>query len=157
MRTITLCDHGDEKLEVLDKIECEGEVTYIIRRTEYPENWGDDAQSSYGNYYVSIICAGPYWVQGEALESCLRSYGMSEDEYNKLPDYGKLQVLIGYGTYATIFSASGNNIRKLKSVLRNDVGKLRMLFGFYLDRAQNAIGSSGWDFMSGNLTAGLKK
>lgn len=51
----------------------------------------------------------------------------------------------------------GNNKGELLKAARKELLGVDMLFGFYMDRPLNAIGSTGWDFIKGDITAGFRK
>ena len=63
------------------------------------------------------------------------------------------EVLIDTGTYAHIWQGYGNNLAKLVRECRDELRKADMLFGLYMDRTQNAVGDTGWDWIAGNLCA----
>jgi len=61
------------------------------------------------------------------------------------------------GIEAKVFGESSNNARELMKQARKEAEKIELLFGFYMDRPQNAIGSNGWDFIKGDVMAGLQR
>ena len=125
--------------------------TYFLLRIEYTDQWGDDYDG--GKYHATICACGPGWPVGDNPFSSL---GISREEFLTLPTIGQLQVLIDCGLCAPLWQKSGSNLATLKRLAREELQSLRMLCGFALDQPVNRIGSSGWDLMRGDITAGLK-
>jgi hypothetical protein len=124
---------------------------YFLVRLEYTEEWGDDAVKQYGKYHLSICAVAPTAPEQSELNRAMSSWGLSPEDWGELDDARKCMVLLGYGTYATLWQQSGNNQSKLLKAAREELPKMHMLFGFYMDRACNAIGNSGWDFIRGDI------
>lgn len=125
-----------------------GELTYIFVRTEYPEEWGDNALKEVGKYHVSIVAVSPSMVDEETKKSALDGW----EGWRERPEFELCGDLMMYGAYATLWQQSGNNRAKLLKGAREKLKELRITLGFALDGSQNAIGASGWDFMAGNPT-----
>lgn len=65
--------------------------------------------------------------------------------------------LMWQGTCACVIQESGNSRLDVLERISKRMIEVTMLGGFALDRAQNAIGSTGWDLMKGDILAGLKR
>lgn len=65
--------------------------------------------------------------------------------------------LMRRGTCACVIQESGNSKVDVLQRIQERMFEVTTLGGFVLDRAQNAIGSTGWDFMKGDILAGLKR
>jgi len=65
--------------------------------------------------------------------------------------------LMERGICATVIQESGNSKIDVLQRINARMPEVTMLGGFALDRAQNAIGATGWDFMRGDPLAGLKR
>lgn len=127
--------------------------TFLFVRIEYTEDWGDSPEY---RYHASIVACGPNWPGDENLQSYLNTIGMLVEDFRGFPVQSQCQILIDTGLQATIWQAGGNSIRKLLTEARKELKLLQMLIGFRLDAPQNAIGSSGWDFMRGDILAGIR-
>lgn len=127
-------------------------------KLEYTEEWGDDAVQELGKYHVSIAAVGPDWISDKELQRAVDSSGNGEtlEQFRKLPHKAQCQVLLQYGTAATLWQKSGNNKGELLKEVRKELRSISVLFGFYMDKPLNMIGSTGWDFISGDILAGLK-
>lgn len=122
---------------------------YFLVRLEYTEEWGDDPGYRY-HMSINVVSPGATKESGEdrkAAESCFSTF----EEYESLDDASKCAVLLSYGTYAPLWQDHGNNKSKLLKAAREQLPQMHMLFGFYMDRACNAIGNTGWDFIKGDI------
>ena len=102
-------------------------------------------------YHVSIEAVSPESAGNENLDRALESWGLSDEDielYQNNP-IRQVEALSDYGIAATLWSQSGNNIRKLMRAAQHESELIHGLFGFYMDRPQNRIGQSGWDRISG--------
>lgn len=129
---------------------------YFMLKLEYTEEWGDNAVNEYGRYYVSIDVVAPEVVNVKDMASALESMG-TDDQRELSPDW-LVVMLADYGIKATLYTSHGNNQGELLRAARKEFPLLSgILFGFKMDAPQNAIGSTGWDFISGDILGGLKK
>lgn len=154
--TLKLMEDGDyQKLWFSHSEETgdNGELTYVFVRCEYTDEWGDGAKERLGAYHFSIVTVAPYMLSDKDKEQALDGWEGWRDQ----PDLNICDGLMGYGYYATLWQETGNNKAKLMSAARKELAGLRVFLGFALDRNQNAIGSSGWDFMAGNPTGALSR
>lgn len=111
---------------------------------EKPERWWGA---------VSIVNVGS---AGKAGSKAACSYQGIEN-WKELSHQAKAQALLETGICATAWQEDGTSTRKLLDAAVTELGKVYMLAGFYLDRSQNAIGSTGWDFLKGNVLAGMQR
>jgi len=94
--------------------------------------------------------------QAEAsIRSALECIGMETE--TELSDEQIVYALWSHGTYAPLWHKTGNDEDALKADAEEQLPVLEMMFGFYMDRRVNAIGSTGWDFIKGDITAGLRR
>ncbi len=114
-----------------------------------------DATGAYDNdkYVVIISVVSPQEAGKENIKEAKESYGL-EDE--KIGDLFLVEILHSYGIKSNVWQCTGNNADKLMKKARKELSNINMLFGFYMDRPQNMLGSTGWDFIKGDITAGLK-
>ena len=100
--------------------------------------------------YTVELCAVSPEAAGEAnLASAIESCGW--EGMPALDDLVKVELLIQYGVFACLKSVSGNNLATCLKAIRHEAKCADMLFGFYMDRTENAIGNTGWDFIAGNI------
>jgi hypothetical protein len=125
--------NGDFKLRLATKI------TYLEQYTEEEEILRN------GKYEVEILAVSPEAAK-ENLEKAVESCG-----YESKFKYSDYLALIEYGTTATLFGKQGNNLNLLLKEANKELQLIHMLFGFYMDKAENRIGNTGWDFISGNI------
>lgn len=111
-------------------------------------------------YLVSVNAIAPSELPEKEIESALQSMGqedLSPAEFTKKYGMlGLLEAISGYMGGAMIFYDEGNNLRKLMKNAREQAEEMGVfLFGFAMDRTMNRIGSTGWDILRGDITAGL--
>lgn len=110
-------------------------------------------------YYASFVTVNPSMAGKKNREGALDSCGFDEERRADILKNRKCmeQVLIQYGTYATHFELCGNSKSDVIKRLMKHWFEMEGLTGFVIDRPQNAIGSSGWDFMRGDPLKGIRK
>ena len=126
--------------------------TFLFVEIEYTEEWGDSPEYK---YHASIFACGCGWPGDKEIESALSSYGMTREEFDAWSVESRSLLLADYGMKAVLWQHGGNNIRELLTMARKQLQELRITIGFRPDAPQNAIGSSGWDFMRGDILAGI--
>jgi hypothetical protein len=131
----------------------DGELTHVFVTMTYCDEY-DSEWAKEGRYSIAVESVSPWMVQPEEIERARSSCGWEEmgDDIETV-----CIMLLEYGIKATLFSSQGNNQQKLQKECRDALKGIMCLFGFYADRSQNAIGSTGWDFMSGNILGGLSR
>lgn len=102
-------------------------------------------------YCVAIQSASAGFAGKNGCAQARNSWGMSLEEWAKLSDQARAEVLREYGLAATLWQESGSSRRQLLKSAKGKAREIDFLFGFYADRPCNAIGSTGWDFMRGDL------
>ena len=110
-------------------------------------------------YWVSLAVVSPEAADPKELQAAINSYGIPADE---LPRFMAdplflVECLHSYGVAAYVWNGEGNNLSVLMKEARKQAQLVNMLFGFYMDRPQNKIGSTGWDTVKGDLLAGLRR
>ncbi len=122
-------------------------------------NWEDsvgeqEAEEVGAKYNVSLKVISPSEFVDK--EGALRSSGIDQS-WDELDEKMQVELIESYSGGAQIFSENGNNFRKLFKAAREKAYTSEMLFGFVMDKPQNAIGSTGWDFLKGDIMAGLTR
>ncbi len=111
------------------------------------------------HYYVTLGVVAPEVVPPDEMQRAYDSLGMYPEDLDRLKadPLFTVEALHGYGTYAVIWQESGNNLSRLMAEARKEARSCEMLFGFYMDRYVNRIGTTGWDAVSGDIWAGLRR
>ncbi len=122
-------------------------------------------------YGASIVCVNPKMAGKKGVKAMLESMGLDEEWEEEVWEQldlgakavregkrnGLEQMLIEYGTCATYFETSGNSKSDVTRKVLQQLKAFTVVAGFYLDAPQNRIGSSGWEFMKGDIMAGLDR
>ncbi len=103
-----------------------------------------------GKYTISIQAVSPQEAGKKHLKSAAECLGFTPK--TKLD---KVLALSEYGVYATLWSQSGNNSKKLLKEAHEVCDLMWVTFGFMMDKQENLIGNDGWDFIKGEI--GFKK
>jgi len=139
---------------VSPKLEAGGFNYWVAIRFDNMEDLGCDDD---GKYMVTVCAVAPGLLEEEEMQSILRQLdeqwwvGMSP-EYQ---DLVLVEEVLMYGSYAPVWTKTGNNYRKLMQDARavgNNVAKYPWS---YFNQTANALGSSMLDFMHGDMLAGL--
>jgi len=139
--------------ELIPTHETKSRQTFLFLRIEYTDSWGDDCKFK---YHGSLCAVNPSMAGKARRKSICESYGMDESEFPK-DRLDQAAMLLGNGIYAVLFQCIGNAKAEVVNKLMAEVPAIQMLAGFYIDKPQNAIGSTGWDFMKGDILAGIKR
>lgn len=130
-----------------------GEFDYwlVIETIDMHEASGE---TDCAKYYAQICVVSPSEAGETQVSKAVESCGI---ECEALTDEMKVEVLQSYGVSACVWQSTGNNLAKLDKAARKEARLVKMLFGFYMDKALNRIGSTGWEFMRGDLNSGLAR
>lgn len=147
-------------------------LRFHVISVEETEEWGDDAESQYGKYCVSLsevnLNLFPWALACGVLNSCGWSFDTVDGVVAILCPYdgtyvavGPEQVqaclvdcAVGHGARAPLFEDTGNNLRQLvREALREsrDMCADPEVSEDRLDRPVNAIYTSAQDYMLGRL------
>jgi len=126
--------------------------TWLFVRIQYMEEHERNPEYR----YHGSICAVNIGMAGEAgwKEVC-SSLGVDPEE--EIEPVWKAKELMSAGLCAHLWQDMSNSKIDLLQKLNEGMTDVHTFGGFKLDAAQNAIGSTGWDFMKGDSTAGLYK
>jgi len=135
-----------------------GEFDYwLVVDTKYLPAWmGEGEARRLGKHVVTISVVAPSEAGDEHLAAAVEFRGWIEQgrSIKELSDEEKVELLDEYGTRAVVWESIGNNLRKLLREAKEEAQKVEGLFGFYMDRAQNRMGNTGWDFIKGDIGFG---
>lgn len=104
-------------------------------------------------YVIEISAVSPDAAGYSNVKHALESYGWSDQlEGFKDPDpLLIIEALHGYGISAHLWSAPGDDADLMLDMAKDQADLVSGLFGFFMDRPENKIGSTGWDFISGDI------
>ena len=120
---------------------------YLVVKLESTEEWGDNPHFK---YYCELLAVGPDWISDENLKRGL-DCGISVEEFRNAPIHAQVEMLAEVGLSAHLWNKAGNNKNELVKEARKQAQLASVFFGFYMDRHQNAMGSTGWDWIRGNF------
>jgi hypothetical protein len=143
----TLSTHGTNPLR----------QTHLVVRCQYTEEYCSEWAQENGRYCVGLLAVNPGVIGKKEVSSLCSSMGLTEDEWDEADIEAKIAACLGYGTYATLWEKTGDSLSVLLSLVDEELQGAHILGGFMLDKAQNAIGSTGWDFMQGKLGKGFDR
>jgi len=121
-------------------------------------NWNEvdsEAVKTNGQYCVSLHSVSPSEAGSDNLRKAFECYGLDGTEDFTSNPLVQVECLESYGVYTPVWSASGNSLSKLMREARKQADVVHGLYGFYMDRPVNRIGTSGWDAQKGNILAGI--
>lgn len=107
-------------------------------------------------YHMSLLAVNPGIQTAKGIESAVSSIGEDKDFWDALSVEGKIELLVDVGNTARLWEQAGVDLGDLRTQADAAYKESLILGGFKLDRAQNAIGSTGWDFLVGDVTGGLR-
>ena len=108
------------------------------------------------NYIGTVMVVAPSQVSASTRDHYLSSLGLEDDPDSMKPaDLAMLLAETGCG--ACVMQITGRNRARITRAAKQECQAIEMLFGFYLDRPVNRIGTTGWDMLQGNLLAGLNR
>jgi hypothetical protein len=130
---------------------------FIELSVHEPEGKHRDKFTKPDDWYASVVVVNVGMAGKDAERQIRSAYEMSEDTWKALNHETKAHLIHSEGIHATVWQEQGKSPRKLLDAAVAELPMLYMMGGAKLDSAQNAIGSTGWDFMKGDILAGLKK
>jgi hypothetical protein len=137
----------------LDRVIDSDHPTYLfVKLMNLEEYVGDEAETK---YHMSIVASGPEWVSDELIESVKDTIGFGDDDWNNLSDSEKALELADYGSAAVLYQNAGDDKQVLLKEAEENLVGVEVMFGFYMDDAQNMIGATGWDFIKGEIMPGV--
>lgn len=128
---------------------------YYFMRLQYMDEYLSESEvKEFGKYCVEIHVVSAEAAGEDKVKQAFDSCGMADINVNLSPgalEEYKAQALMEYGISACLFSKAGNSKSMLLKLAKEELKKMSMLFGFYMDRRCNSIGNTGWDFIAGNI------
>ena len=146
-------ENNDYNLRVISKKLNNGDFDYwLVIEVLYMNEYVPNPEFK---YMVTLQAVSPDEAGPEQLKEALSSAGLNENSI-ELTDWVKVGLLSESGCYAQLWNDGGDNLRDLLREARKQADLSDMFFGFMMDKPINRIGSTGWDFIKGDITAGLR-
>lgn len=133
-----------------------GEFDYwlIIEVINMLDATGDESAEKYA---VSLLSVSPQEAGADNIAKAFECCGIEPTADFASNPLVQAEALLSYGVYAQLKTTGGNNLSKLMREIRKEARIASMLYGFYMDKPENRIGSTGWDLQRGDLLAGLNR
>lgn len=129
----------------------------VNMKEELPEDEYKEYKKKHGGPYaakVSVVAPGQF----EDKEGALQSFGFDDGrKWEDLSDEGKVEVIYSCAGGTPIVDGAGPNYKKLFKQLGSVAARASFLFGFYMDRTVNQIGSTGWDWLKGDTSRPIRE
>jgi hypothetical protein len=116
----------------------------VAELTDMESATGDVSE---GKYMLTLSAVSPSQARKQ-LPDALRNYNVTD---NTPKDEVKVEALATYGVKAHLKEYWGNDAEKLLKEADTDIPLVSGLFGFFMDKRQNALGATGWDFIKGDI------
>lgn len=133
-----------------------GEYDYwlVLEHTNLFDACGEkEAKEMGGKYRATLSMVSPAQAGEENLKKALEGWGMEDKPLSELTDEMKVEVLVSYGVFASLWNACGNNAYKL---LKEGREHARLEGRDHVDkslkRLSNQIGHTVADFLRGDLS-----
>lgn len=129
-----------------------GEFDYwlVIRLINWEDATGEKPEGN--TYNVELLSVSPSEAGPENLKRAFEYCGMEQKSPEMLSNpLVQVEALVSYGVCAHLWQSDGNNCHALLKEARNQALIASGLYGFFMDRQQNAIGDTGWDFQRGEI------
>lgn len=157
-----LIDDGDYEMRFVSPqfTDCDWPIRFFIRLEYMEEHLSERELKEFGGKYAcSIVAVAPKAINLENRNAAIQSgcgdkWVNEQGGWDNMDELTQCDILLSYGTYATLWQSAGNNKWGLIRQAKAEAKSLPMFIGFKLDRQQNAIGNSGWDFLQGNIGFG---
>lgn len=139
-----------------------GEFDYyfVIELLNWRETVGE-REAPAETYNVSLSVVSPQEAQGK-IGAALECHGITEEMLQTATENGYRDTVLSealhsYGVHTPVWSKDGSNWRALMREARQEARQCEFLFGFYLDRPVNRIGTTGWESLRGDLTSAFDR
>ncbi len=130
-----------------------GEFDYWLV-IQFENMWEATGDETGAQYHVQLNVVSPEQAGEDNLKKATDGYGMAEED---ITDLIKVEALDSYGVHAVIWQGQGPNRLALLKAARRVAQISDSLFGFYMDRPNNRIGTTGWEALSGDIQSGLAR
>ncbi len=132
-----------------DMTDSDWPVRFVIKMI-YTEYY-DREWAKQGRYHFEIHATAWTAVAPVELDNCLASMGLVRDNLKDSSPESLAIVLVEAGLSPILWQQTGNNRQKLFKAAKDEMQKICMLFGFYMDKQVNGMGNTGWDAIRGGI------
>lgn len=132
-----------------------GEFDYwlVLTLVVWAEAVGDrEAEEIGATYNLTLCVVSPQQAGEDNVEQAMDGWDQETPTEEQ-----KAAALAEYGVYAQVWNKNGNNLRALLQEGHKEAGLVQMLFGFYMDRRVNQIGTTGWEALKGDYDSAIKR
>ena len=157
MEQTILRDDGDKWMSMVKEPVLSTRRCYLVIIVESTEDWGRGNEAPPYKFHAEIVAVSPQWISNKSLASIAESYSMDVKAFKQQPIEAQVEQVLDYGTRATLWMETSDDEDALKAKANEQVQVCHMMFGFYMDRQQNAIGDTGWDWIKGKLGAAMRR
>jgi hypothetical protein len=128
----------------------EFDFCFVRELINMPDAIGERAckRDNVPKYSVSVSVVAP--EEFKERKSAMDSMGI-DSPWDSLCWEQKVEVINGYSGGASVYQGQGNNYKELFKLAQKETVISEFLFGFAMDKAQNAIGNTGWDWIKGDI------
>lgn len=136
---------------------------FLAIKFEDMEEWGD---GDLHGTNASIMAVSIKALGKKRMDKILSEFGMGETDKN-ISRIEKLTLALDNGSSATLWSQVFNEGEDEETSLSEDqmltetkamAERINIMLGFYLDRTQNGMGATGWDFVKGeNMPLAMRR
>lgn len=151
---------------------------FAIKAFDMASYVGEEEVGTDSPLYIELLVVSPQAAGAKEIKSALNGYGESFPKPGtKQRHEAVCEALLGCGTAAGIYSLIGGHARVFEDgwwtepegvdyeaeldegvkLMQQHALFVNSMFGFFMDAPLNAIGSTGWDFVRGDITAALSK
>ena len=136
----------DQEHLVSQKLNNEDWDYYLVIRTIDLE----DACGEEG-FMSQLVAVSAQALGEENVKKAIDSCGFEPEDVTKMNDQVIATILVDYGYGANLFDQTEPTEEDAVKIVKTQAESINLLFGFYMDRAQNRIGATGWDTIKGEL------
>lgn len=126
-------------------------VIRIMDMTNTGREWNDPPDRD--PWLMEIMAVAPSLMSEEANELIVRHQGPKADR----GELNQIAELVLHGTYAPLWGKWGDSPLSLMMDARKEANSIESLFGLYMDKPVNRIGTTGWEAIVGDIQSGLNR
>jgi hypothetical protein len=146
MPIVVFSPHGEN--EWISNKQNNGDFDYWLRLKLH--DFGQEREAGTSRYCVDIAAIAPELLSEDQLRSVSDCTGVPFEELLSSPIESQVSDIGDYGLCAYLYSSNGENKNRLVREAKQEAQTIPILFGFYMDKRQNQIGKTGWDFIKGH-------
>lgn len=137
----------DEKEKYISKKYNNGEFDYylVLNIIDFEEATGEKIEGK--RYVAEIKAVAPSLISKEEKKSVGESMGV---DLKGLSEKDQAIEIEEYGISAPLFQETSDDKKALLRKAHEQEQIIPNLFGFYMDKQQNALGATGWDIIRGD-------